>query len=66
MAPKLRTSVDTALSREYLMRNRAVKAVNAHLAGAENNTRIINKLLTPELCNRLFFHEDLDAGLSSC
>lgn len=42
-----------ALSRDYLDRDEAVKAINAHLAGSENNTFIIDELITLELIHRL-------------
>jgi len=50
---------ERALEREYLERHEVTRAVNAHIAGTENNTYIIDALLTMELTNRLV----LDGGL---
>jgi asparagine synthase (glutamine-hydrolysing) len=41
------------LSREYLDRPMVIEAVKKHLAGTENNTDTIDKLITLELINRL-------------
>jgi asparagine synthase (glutamine-hydrolysing) len=44
---------EKTLSRDYLDRREVIKTVNAHAMGAENNTHIIDKLLTLELTTRL-------------
>jgi hypothetical protein len=44
---------ERALSREYLEPHEVTRAVNAHIAGTENNTYVIDALLTMELTNRL-------------
>ena len=49
---------EKALSRDYLNRPEVSKAVQAHTSGRENNTHIIDKLLTMELTNRLLFSAD--------
>lgn len=49
---------NAALSREYLIPGEVVKAVDAHIAGLENNTFTISKLITLELINRLLFSEN--------
>jgi asparagine synthase (glutamine-hydrolysing) len=46
---------EEALTREYLDRKEVITAVNAHLAGQENNTHVIDMLLTAELTNQLLF-----------
>jgi asparagine synthase (glutamine-hydrolysing) len=46
---------ERALTREYLDREEVTKAVQAHMAGLENNTHTIDMLLTAELTNRLLF-----------
>jgi hypothetical protein len=46
---------EKALTREYLDREEVTKAVQAHMAGLENNTHTIDMLLTAELTNRLLF-----------
>jgi len=46
---------EITLSREYLNRHEVIKTVKAHASGAENNTHIIDKLLTLELTARLLF-----------
>lgn len=42
-----------SISGEHLDQNEVEKAVRAHLAGTENNTDLINKLMTMELANRI-------------
>jgi asparagine synthase (glutamine-hydrolysing) len=44
---------ERTLSREYLERKAVTRSVNAHIAGIENNTYVIDALLTMELTNRL-------------
>ena len=60
LAPYVRDILlsERALSRDHLERREVIKAVEAHLAGTENNTYAIDALLTVELTNRLL----LDGG----
>jgi asparagine synthase (glutamine-hydrolysing) len=44
---------ERALSRDYFDRRAVIKAVHAHIAGTENNTFMIDKLMTVELAHRL-------------
>jgi asparagine synthase (glutamine-hydrolysing) len=46
---------DKSLSREYLRGPEVKRAVAAHINGTENNTELIDKLITLELVNRLLF-----------
>jgi asparagine synthase (glutamine-hydrolysing) len=57
LAPYVRDILldERALSREYLDRHEVIQAVNAHIAGTENNTDVIDKLMTVELTHRLLF-----------
>jgi asparagine synthase (glutamine-hydrolysing) len=43
---------EKSLSREYIDRREVTRAVRAHMAGTENNTELIDKLITLELANR--------------
>ena len=60
LAPYVRDILlaERALSREYLEPHEVRRAVDAHIAGTENNTYVIDALLTMELTNRLL----LDGG----
>jgi asparagine synthase (glutamine-hydrolysing) len=44
---------DRTLARDYLDRKMVIQAVSKHLAGIENTTHIIDKLIAIELTNRL-------------
>jgi asparagine synthase (glutamine-hydrolysing) len=46
---------ERTLKREYLSRTAFERAVRAHLAGAENHTHSISKILTLEFISRIFF-----------
>jgi asparagine synthase (glutamine-hydrolysing) len=46
---------EKTLSRDYLNRREVIKTVTAHASGMENNTHIIDKLVTIELTARLLF-----------
>jgi asparagine synthase (glutamine-hydrolysing) len=60
LAPYVRDILlsERALSRDHLERREVIRAVEAHIAGTENNTYAIDALLTVELTNRLL----LDGG----
>ena len=49
---------ERTLSRSYFNRGNVIKALDAHLLGRDNNTDIIESLLTLELSNRLLLGSD--------